>query len=101
MALLDTGMHLTGQQIDPGQQAQRAVTFVFMVASEAGMNAGLRRQIGCGVADRLDARLLVIGDDRDVTRTGVGRAQHRDLAIDAEHICHFRLKRGVGGLDVV
>ena len=34
MAFLDTGMHLAGQQIDPGQQAQCAMTFVFMVARE-------------------------------------------------------------------
>src|SRR5215469_10571534 len=32
MAILDKGVNLTGQQIDAGQHADRAVTFVFMIA---------------------------------------------------------------------
>jgi hypothetical protein len=81
MAILYTRMHLAGQQVDPGQQAQRAMTFVFMIAGKSRMNPGLRRQIGCRVADRLDPRLLIIRDDRDVTRTGFCGPQNRDLAI--------------------
>jgi hypothetical protein len=45
-ALLDTGMHLAGQQIDPGKQSQRAVTFVFMVACEGRMNPGFGDKSG-------------------------------------------------------
>jgi len=55
MALLDPRMHLAGQQVDPGEQAQCAMTFVFMVTCKALMLAGLWRQVGCGVGDRLDA----------------------------------------------
>jgi len=86
VTLLDAGMHFACQQIDPGQQAQCAMTFVFMVACEGRMNSRLRRQVGGGVADRLDARLLVIGDDCDITCRGIRGAQNRDLAIDAENL---------------
>jgi hypothetical protein len=45
MAIPDQGVNLTGEQIEAGQQADRAVTFVFMIAREGGMGAGLGRQI--------------------------------------------------------
>jgi len=35
MAIPDQGVNITGQQIDAGQQTDRAVTFVFMIASGA------------------------------------------------------------------
>ena len=35
VAFLDAGMHASGQQVDAGQQAERAVAFVFMVAGKA------------------------------------------------------------------
>ena len=35
MAIPDQGVNLTGQQIDAGQQADRAVTLVFMIAARA------------------------------------------------------------------
>jgi hypothetical protein len=62
MALLDTRMHRTGEQIDPGERAECPMTLVFMVASEGVMFARLWWQVGCGIADRLDARLFVAGD---------------------------------------
>src|SRR5208337_3451589 len=34
MAFLDTGMNRTGQKIDAGQKAQRAVSHIFVVARE-------------------------------------------------------------------
>ena len=54
------------------------MTFVFVVAREGGMNPGLRWQVGCSVADHLDARVLVMGDDRDVARTCLGGVQSND-----------------------
>src|SRR5712672_2345870 len=45
MAILDQGVNLTGEQIDAGQQADCAVTLVFMIAREGRMGAGLGRQI--------------------------------------------------------
>ena len=70
MALSDQGVDLTGQQIDAGHQGQRAVALVFVIAHHSWAAAGQWRQIrrprpapGQACADRLDARLLVTGDD--------------------------------------
>src|SRR5208283_345622 len=63
VALLDTRMHLASQQVDPGEQAQCAMALVFVVARKALMLSRLRRQVGCGVGDRLDAGLLVVGNE--------------------------------------
>jgi len=56
MAVPDQGVNLTGKQIDARQQADRAVTFVFMIAREFRMGAGFGRQIRGRVGDRLDTR---------------------------------------------
>src|SRR6266545_6072558 len=34
MAVPDQGVDLAGEQIDPGQQAERAMAFIFMIAGE-------------------------------------------------------------------
>ena len=64
VAVLDESMDLAGEQIDAGQQTDRAVALIFMIAREGRMHAGLRRQVRGGVGDRLDAGLLIVGDDR-------------------------------------
>jgi hypothetical protein len=64
VAVSDQGMDLASEQIDPGQQAERAVAFVFMIACEARMHAGLGRQIRRGRRNGLNARLFIAGDDR-------------------------------------
>src|SRR4249919_2803858 len=56
---------LAGEQIDPGQQAERAMAFVLMIPREARMAAWHWRQIRCRRGDGLDSRLLVVRDDRD------------------------------------
>jgi hypothetical protein len=60
MAILDQGVNLTGEQIDAGQQADRAVTLIFMIARQGRMGARLGRQIQRRRSNRLDAGLLVI-----------------------------------------
>jgi hypothetical protein len=40
MAIFDTGVNLSGKQVDPRQQTQCAMTLVFMVARDAGMHVG-------------------------------------------------------------
>ena len=45
MAIPDQHVNLTGQQIDAGQKADRAVTFVFMIAGEGWVSARLGRQV--------------------------------------------------------
>src|SRR5271157_5875192 len=43
VAILDAGVHLAGEQVDPGEQTQRAVALIFMVARESRTRSGLRR----------------------------------------------------------
>jgi hypothetical protein len=43
-------MDLAGDEVDAGQQADRAVTLVFMLPCEGRMDAGLGRQIRAVVA---------------------------------------------------
>jgi hypothetical protein len=40
MAILDQSVNLTGEQIDAGQQADRAITLIFMIAREGRMGTG-------------------------------------------------------------
>jgi hypothetical protein len=54
MAILDQGVNLAGEQIDAGQQANRTVTLVFMIAREGCMGAGYGRQIRRRCGNRLD-----------------------------------------------
>src|SRR5262249_11427734 len=56
----DQGMNLAADKVDAGQQAHRAVAFIFKLTCEGGVHAGLGRQIRSGGCDRLDARLLVV-----------------------------------------
>ena len=64
VAILDEGMDLAGEQINPGQQAERAMAFVLVIARKGGVDARLGRQIGrCG-CDGLDSGLFIAGDDR-------------------------------------
>jgi hypothetical protein len=81
MAILDTGVNFAGEQVNPREQAQRAMTLVLMIARPARMRSRLRWQVRRGASDRLDTRLLVTGDDRDVRLDTFCRAQDRYFAI--------------------
>ena len=74
-----------GKQVDSGQQAQRAMTFVLVIPREGPVDTGLGRQIGC--RGGLDSRLFVVGNDRHsldgFARLGGGSLQNLDLAINA------------------
>src|SRR6202043_1510726 len=48
MTVLDQGMNLAADQVDAGQQAARAVAFIFKLACEGRMHAGFGRQVGGG-----------------------------------------------------
>ena len=64
VAVLDEGVDLAGEQIDAGQQADRSVALVLVVAREGCMSAGLGRQVrGCR-GNCLNAGLLIVGDNR-------------------------------------
>ena len=45
VAIFDKGVDLAGEQINPRQQAERAMAFVFMVARKGGVDARLGWQI--------------------------------------------------------
>src|SRR6185295_269790 len=50
MAVPDQGVDLAGEQIDPGQQAERAMAFVFVIAGEGRVHAGSGGKTGAVVA---------------------------------------------------
>jgi hypothetical protein len=122
MTLLDTRMYRAGEPVearvlaisarfaifDPGEQAEGAMALVFMVLGEALLDPRVWWQVGCSIADRLDARLFVGGDDRDVpslacSLAGIGtvRTQNRDLAINVEYFSHCLFKRRVAPFQVI
>src|ERR1700738_3296632 len=104
VAISEEGMDLAGEQIDAGQQAERAIAFVLMITCEGRVDARDRRQIGRGRCDGLNTRLFVIGDDRDrlagVLRLG-GLFQDLDLAINTQNFRHLLLELGVAPLQIV
>ena len=57
VAVLDEGVDLAGEQIDAGQQADRSVALVLVVARESRMSAGLGRQVRGGRGNCLNAGL--------------------------------------------
>jgi hypothetical protein len=64
-------------EVDAGQQADRAVALIFMLPCEGRVDAGLGRQIRGGRRDRLDTRFLVVRDDRH--RVARPSGNHSDL----------------------
>ena len=59
MPIPDDGVHLTGEQINSGQQAERAMAFVLMIPCEGCVDAGLGRQIRRCRCDGLDSGLFI------------------------------------------
>jgi hypothetical protein len=57
MAIPDEAMNLPGEQINTGQETNRAMAFIFVIAREGRMRAGLGWQVWCRVGDRLNAGL--------------------------------------------
>jgi hypothetical protein len=105
VAVSDQGMDLAGEQINPGQQAERAVTLVLMITREGRMDIGFRRQIRRRRCDGLNSRFFVVGDDRHrlvwFLRLGGGLFQDLHLAVDTQNLCHLLLERGVAAFQVV
>jgi len=63
VAIPDQGVNPSGQQINARQQTDGAFALVFMIARKGRVHAGLGRQVRCRGGDRLNARLLVIGEN--------------------------------------
>jgi hypothetical protein len=106
VTILDQGVNLAGEKIDAGQQADRAVTLVFMIAVEGRVYARFGRQVRGRRGDRLDTGLFVIGDDghgiaRLGLRFGGALLEDLDLAIDAQDFRHLLLELWIASLKVV
>src|ERR1700744_6744486 len=105
VAVSNERMDLPGKQVDSGQQAQRAMTFVLVIPREGRVDAGLGRQIGCCGCDGLDSRLFVVGNDRHsldgFVRLGGGSLQNLDLAINAQNLGHLLLELGIATFQIV
>lgn len=105
VAISDERVDLSGKQIDPGQQAERAMAFVLMIPRKGGVDAGLGRQIRRRRRDNLNFRLLVARDDRHrfspLLGSGRGFFQDIDFAIDAQNLRHLLFKRGVAIFKIV
>jgi len=57
MLVLDQGVHLAREEVDAGQQTDRAVALVLAPAREGRMHSGFGRQVRGGGRDDLDAGL--------------------------------------------
>src|SRR6195256_218998 len=104
VAVSDERMDLPGKQVDSGQQAKRAMTFVLVIPREGRLDAGLGRHIGCRRCDGLDSRFFVVGDDRHRLAWFVGFGspfQDLDPAINAQNLRHLLLELGVATFQIV
>src|SRR5271167_4333333 len=106
VAVLDEGVDLAGEQIDAGQQADRAMTLVLVIARQGRMSAGCGRPVRGRRGDCLNAGLLIVGDDRHrvarlLLRGGRGLPNKLHLAIDAQNLRHLLLELRVAAFQVV
>ena len=101
------GVNRAGHKIDAGQQAQRSVSDIFVIARQAGHGAkGLAGKSGAVVPIAVDAGLFVVGDDRK--RRGFlarcadgGLLEHLDFAIDAQDLGHLLVEQGIAAFQIV
>ena len=106
VAVLDEGVNLAGEQVDAGQQTDRAMALILMIAREGRVLAGLGRQVRSRGRDRLDAGLLVIGDDRHRIAQllfcgGRRLLDEPHLAIDAQNLRHLLLELRVAAFQII
>src|SRR5215470_7664774 len=104
VAVPDQGVNLPGKQINPGQQAERTMPFVLVIAGESRVDAGLGRQIGRGRGNRLDSWFFVIRDNGywlgRFPRFG-SLFQDLDLAVHAQNVRHLLLELGVATFQII
>ena len=103
MAILDERMNLAGHEVDPGQEAQRSMALILVIAGEGRMNARFRRQVRHRRADRLHAGLFIIRDDRHRLAwfLRAGLLQNLDLTVHAEDVGHLFFEFGIAALQEV
>src|SRR5215469_3897714 len=106
MTVPDERVNLTGEQINTGQQTDSAVAFIFVIAIEGRVPAGLGWQVRRRVGDCLNAGLLVIGNDRHgIARLLFGGRRglldELHLAIDTQNLSHLALELRVTAFQVI
>src|SRR3984893_5884166 len=103
--LLYQDVGLPSEQNDPGQQAERAMALVLMIAREGRVGARNGRQIRRRRCESLDSWLLIVGDDRHrlarFFRLRGGLFQDLNLAIDTQDFRHLLLKFGIATFQIV
>ena len=105
MSFLYAGVNRTGHKIDAGQQAQRSVSDIFMIARQAAVSQRLWRQIRRRRSNRLDAGLFIIGDDCkrrafSLVR-GIGLLEQFDFTINAQDLGHLLVEQGIAALQII
>lgn len=65
VAISDQSVDLSGEQINPGQQAEGAMAFVLIIPRHGRMAAWHGRQIRRRRGDGLDSGLVIVGNDGD------------------------------------
>jgi hypothetical protein len=106
MAVPDEGVDLAGQEIDAGQQADRTMALVLVIACEGCVPARFGRKVRGRIGDRLDTGLLVIREDRDRIAWLLfgGRRVLFDeshLAIDAQNLGHLLFDLRIAAFQVI
>src|SRR6185437_13355127 len=104
VAILNHRVDLASHKVNAGQQAERAMSLIFVLPGKSCIDAGLGGQVCGGSRDGLDPWLLVIRDDCYVLlllRTSPLLLQQFDSAIDTQHLSHLSLKIRVATLQVI
>jgi hypothetical protein len=65
MAILGQSMDPAGDEINAGQQADRAVALIFLLACESRIHTGLGRQVRSNRFNGLDVRFLILSRTAD------------------------------------
>src|ERR1700716_1603018 len=81
MALPNQAQHFPAEQLNAGQQRHRAVPFVLMISPHAGVPTRYRWQIRRGIAEGLNARLLLVAPHAHPFRRQARLAPQLDLSV--------------------
>ena len=105
MTVTDERVDFAGQQINPGQKAERAMALILVIAREARMDTRFGWQIRRSCRNGLDSRLFIAAHDghrlAPPPRFGRGFFQNCDFAIDAQNFRHLTFELGIAVFKIV